>query len=226
MGKIENAKEDIIEIGKRMYDKGLIVGTDGNISVRLEDDTILITGSGFCKGNLTPDNISRIDMTGCLLDGLKPARDIRMHLAVYRNNENAKSVVHGHPPIITGFSMSRYDFNRISMPEALFNLHGIVYTDYAVPISVDVARGITKTMHENPEARAIILANHGALTYAEDVYSAFYEMETLEFLAKAILTSHIIGNTYYLNNEEMAIVQRLINGEDPDNIVQPDENGL
>ncbi|MDY5023298.1 MAG: class II aldolase/adducin family protein [Blautia sp.] len=226
MASFESICDDIISVGKQLYERGLIIGTDGNVSIKMDDGNIVITGSGFCKGKLKREYMTVITPAGEILKGPKPARDVRMHLAVYRTNPEAKAVVHAHPPIITGFSMSHYDFDRIALPEAIFNLHGVACTDYAVPISVDVARGIMKVMKEKPECRAIVMANHGALTFSEDVYDAFYKMETLELFAKSTLVSKILGNTYYLNENETDVVNRLLNGVNPDEIISPDATGL
>lgn len=226
MTSFETICDDIIYVGEQMYQRGLIVGTDGNISVRMNDGNIVITGSGFCKGKLKREHMSVIAPTGEVLQGPKPARDVRMHLAVYRTSPESRAVVHAHPPVITGFSMSHYDFDRIALPEAVFNLNGVACTDYAVPISVDVARGIMKVLREKPQCRAIVMANHGALTFSDDIYDAFYKMETLEFFGKSTLVTKLVGSTYYLNREETEIVNRLISGTDPDEIVPPDETGL
>lgn len=226
MTSFNSVCNEIIEVGREMYQKGLIVGTDGNISARLDDGSIAITGSGYCKGKLEPDNISVVNLKGDILFGPKPARDIRMHLAVYRTNEAARAVVHAHPPVITGFSATHYDFGNVLFPEALFNLNGIAFSDYAVPISVDVSRKVVDTLNRTPDSRAIVLANHGALTFGETVWQAFYEMETLELLAKSTLIAKIIGNPHYLNAEELGVVRRLLAGVSPDEIVPPDKDGL
>lgn len=218
--------DEIIEAGREMYKKGLIVGTDGNLSSRLPDGKIAITGSGYCKGKLERENISVVDLRGGLISGPKPARDIRMHLAVYRSREGAHAVVHAHPPVVTGFSATHYDFGKVIFPEALFNLNGIVFTDYAVPISVDVSRKVTQALLSNPNAEAVILANHGALTFADSVMSAFYKMETVEMLSKSVLVSVLLGSTRYLNGQELETVDKLLAGVSPDELVPPDENGL
>lgn len=226
MASFESICDDMIYVGKQLYQRGLIIGTDGNISAKMDDGNIVITGSGFCKGKLKREDMTVIRPTGEILKGPKPARDVRMHLAVYRTCTEAKAVVHAHPPVITGFSMSQYNFEKVALPEAMFNLHGVACTEYAVPISVDVARGIMKVMREKPECRAIVMANHGALTFSDDIYDAFYKMETLELLAKSTLVSKLIGYTYYLSNEETETVNRLMCGVNPDEIVPPDETGL
>lgn len=226
MATFDLACSEIIEVGREMYSKGLIVGTDGNLSARLDDGNIAITGSGYCKGKLGKDNISVVNLKGELISGPKPARDIRMHLAVYRNNEDAHAVIHAHPPVITGLSATHYDFNNVLFPEALFNFNGIAFTDYAVPISVDVSRKVTEALNKNPGSRAIILANHGAMTFGDSVFEAFYEMESLELVAKSILIATIIGNPRYLSQDELSVVRQLLAGVNPDAIVPPDENGL
>lgn len=223
MKGIVQAKQDIIEVGRELYQKGLLAGTDGNISIRLGEDDILITGSGFCKGKLKEEDITLVTLRGDIKEGPRPARDIRMHLAVYRQKHEANAVVHAHPPVITGYSMSEVSFERLALPEVMFNLQGIAVTEYATPISVEVARGVTAALQKNPAAQCVLLANHGALTYGSNVYDAFYKMESLELFARANLVSGIIGNTRYLNPGQMEVVSRLLSGENPDEIVPPRE---
>lgn len=221
MEQYNQERQDIIEVGRELYQKGLLVGTDGNISIRLNENQILITGSGFCKGKLKPENISMVNMQGETLEGPRPARDIRMHLAVYKEKPQTKAVVHAHPPVITGYSMSEVNFDRLALPEVMFNLSGIAVTGYATPISVEVARKVAEALQKTPKAESILLANHGALTFGEDVFDAFYKMETLEMFAQANLVSGLIGKTRYLDEGQMSVVQRLLKGEHPDTIVPP-----
>ncbi|KMZ54372.1 class II aldolase/adducin family protein [Dorea sp. D27] len=212
-------KEEIVEAGKSLYDKGLLVGTDGNISIRLSEQEVLITASGFCKGRLTAEQITKVDMEGHVLEGLKPARDIRMHLAVYRECREAKAVVHAHPPVTTGYAMSEVSFEKTALPEVLFALKGIAVTEYTTPTTVEVPLEVSRVMAEDPECRTILLANHGALTIGSDVGEAFYMMETLEMFLKANLVSKLLGNTRYLDEVQMEKVNRLIKGEDPDSVI-------
>ena len=93
-------------IRDRLYQKGLLVGTDGNFSIRLNEKEIVITASGFCKGKLQESSFTVVSPDGEVLSGSKPARDIRMHLAVYRQRPDVTAVVHAHPPVATGLSMT------------------------------------------------------------------------------------------------------------------------
>lgn len=212
-------KEEIVEAGRFLYEKGLLVGTDGNISIRLSEREVLITASGYCKGRLTPEQVTKVDMEGHVLEGRKPARDIRMHLAVYRECEEAKAVVHAHPPVTTGYAMSEVSFAKTALPEVLFALKGIAVTEYTTPTTIEVPREVSRVMTENPKCRTILLANHGALTIGSDVSEAFYMMETLEMFLKANLVSTLLGNTRYLDEAQMEKVNRLIKGEDPDSVM-------
>lgn len=217
----ERYKRDIVEVGKRLYDRGLLVGTDGNISIRISDNEVLITASGFCKGRLETKHITKVDMKGNILSGLKPARDIRMHLAAYRERPDVKAIVHAHPPVTTGYAMSEVSFDRVALPEVLFALQGIAVTEYTTPTTIEVPREVSRVLRENPGCQTILLANHGALTLSDDVYDAFYKMETLEMFTTANLVSKILGHTRYLSQEQMIKVNRLIKGEDPDSVIRP-----
>ncbi|HZJ78802.1 MAG TPA: class II aldolase/adducin family protein [Clostridia bacterium] len=221
MNNLINVKKDIVQVGKDLYDKGLLVGTDGNISVKVDENKILITASGFCKGKLNEEQITLVTLDGEILSGLKPARDIRMHLAAYKQKPNTGAVVHAHPPFTTGFSMSEIDMSKVSLPEVLFNLNGIAVTEYTTPTTIEVPREVTRVLKEKPESQAIILTCHGALTLGSNVFDAFYKMETLEMFCKATLVSRIFGNTRHLNEEQLLNIKRLMNGEKPDDVIKP-----
>lgn len=217
-------KQDIVQVGRDLYDKGLLVGTDGNMSIRTGENEVLITASGICKGRMSLEHITTVDLDGNILSGVKPARDIRMHLAVYRHRPEARAVVHAHPPVTTGYAMSEVDFERVALPEVLFNLKGIAVTGYCTPTTIEVPREVTRVMNQKPGCETILLANHGALTVSnQDIFDAFYKMETLEMFAKANIVTRLIGNTRYLNEEQMGYVNRLIGGEAPDSVISPDE---
>ncbi len=212
--------QEMIQVGKEMYDKGLLIGTDGNISTRISNNEVLITASGFCKGKLRQEHITKVDMDGNVIEGLKPARDIRMHLAVYKERPETKAVVHAHPPVTTGFAMSEISFDKVALPEVLFAINSIGITGYTTPTTIEVPMEVTRTLQRDKECLALILANHGALTLGEDVYDAFYKLETLEMFLKATLVSKLIGNTRYLDKEQLEKVNLLKQGIDPDQVIK------
>ncbi len=205
-------RKEIIEVGKRLYQKGLLVSTDGNISIRIAENEILITSSGFCKGTLTPEQITKVDMAGNIISGLKPARDIRMHLSTYKCRPNVKAIVHAHPPITTGFAMTDQTFSKVALPEVLFTMGKIGVTDFALATTEEVPMVVEKTLQQDPDYGAIILASHGALTFGNDVWEAFYKMETMEMFLTATLVSKLLGNVNYLSKVQEGQIWNLIKG--------------
>ena len=220
---MDEKRNELIKVGELLYQKGLLVGTDGNFSIRLNENEILITASGYCKGRLTEDGFTVVDLDGTVLSGPKPARDIRMHLAVYRQRPEVNAVVHAHPPVATGLSMTggmEEEFSKVALPEVLFNLHGVAVTDYCTPISCEVPEELVKAMKKVPQADAVLLSNHGALTMGDTAWDAFYKMETLEMFCKTLFVSKLFGNTKYLSNQEVEKVNRLIQGADLDEVAR------
>ena len=208
---VRQTKRDMLDVGKRLAEKGLLVGKGGNYSVRIGEDRILITASGFCKSEITEEQISLVDMQGNLLEGLKPAADIRMHLEVYRSMPEIRAIVHSHPPIMTGFAMSNYTFENFCMPEAMLDIGGIEVTDFAVPTTVQVPQAVHKCIVKNPDVRALILKGHGVLCLSSvDVTDACYKLECLEALGSAILVTQSLGGFYQMTPEEVEGVQAIL----------------
>ena len=206
----EKQKKDIVDTGRALYDRGMLVGTDGNMSIRVSEDEMLITASGVCKGKLTEDLICLTDMKGNIKEGPKPARDIKMHLAVYESRPKSLAVVHAHPPAATGWAMTELAPDRMILPEITFNLGEIAVTDFALPTTDEVPAAVRSALTGKPSCGAIILANHGATTWGQDIEAAFYRMETLEMYVKALAVSKILGTQRYLTEEEEEKVNRLI----------------
>lgn len=208
---VNQTKDDMLSVGKRLADKGLLVGKGGNYSVRIGEDRILLTASGFCKSEIGREHISLVDMEGNLLEGLKPALDIRMHLEVYRSLPDIKAIVHSHPPIMTGFAMSNYTFESFMMPEAILDIGGIEVTDFAVPTTAQVPEVIHKSIQKNPDVKAIILKGHGVLCLSSvNVMDACYKLECLEAVGQAILVTKALGGAYEMTPEELAGVEAVL----------------
>ncbi len=209
---ILQTKNDMLAVGKRLADKGLLIGKGGNYSVRIDENHILLTASGFDKSEIDTDQISLIDKDGNLLRGLKPALDIRMHLEVYRSMPEIKAIVHSHPKIITGFAMSNYNFDDFCMPEAMLDIGGIEVTDFSVPTTEQVPAVVRKSIVKNPDVRALILKGHGALCFSSvDILDACYKLECLEAVGTAILVTNMLGGAYKMTSEEVAGVQEILN---------------
>lgn len=204
-------KRDMLKVGVRLAEKGLLIGKGGNYSVRIGENEVLLTASGFCKSEINEEHISLVDMDGNLLEGLKPAADIRMHLEVYRSMPEIRAIVHSHPPIMTGFAMSNYTFDDFCMPEAMLDIGGIEVTDFSVPTTIGVPQVVHKCIIKKPDVRALILKGHGVLCLSTvDVMDACYKLECLEAVGQAILVTNALGGAYKMTPREIAGVQAIL----------------
>lgn len=192
--------EEILEVGKRLYSKGLVASNDGNISVRLDDGRIMITATGVCKGDLTADDILITDEEGNLLMGVKkPTSEIKMHLAVYKKRSDVNAIVHAHPPKTTAFAVAGLNLDKLTLPEVIFSLGSIAFAEYGTPSTQQLPDEVSKVI-ENSDA--VILANHGALTVGTNVMDAYFKMETLEHFAQITIYARQLGGGRELSSEE------------------------
>jgi len=193
-------RNEIVEIGKRLYSKDFVASNDGNISVRISENELLITPTGVSKGFMTADQILKVDMDGNLITGfMKPTSEMKMHLKVYSCRSDVKAVVHAHPPTATGFAVAGYSFDKITLPEVIFNLGKIELTEYGTPTTEQVPAAVEKKVRD---CDALLLANHGALTLGKNLMDAYYKMETLEAVAKITLVTKILGKENVLSDSE------------------------
>jgi L-fuculose-phosphate aldolase len=198
---------DIVEVGRRMYARGYTASNDGNISVRLGSDRLLMTPKSVCKGFMTPDMMCITDLDGRKLHGDRdPSSEMLMHLEVYRQRSDAQAVVHAHPPIATGFAVAGIPLNRAVLAEVLTTLGSIPIAEYATPSTSELPAAVRKyiTAHDG-----MLLANHGALTVGADLFGAYYKMETIEHFAKISLVARLLGRENLIAREEVDRLQGL-----------------
>lgn len=206
-------RNEIIEVGKKLYAKDFVASNDGNISIRISENEILITPTGVSKGAMTADQILKIDLEGNLLAGfLRPSSETKLHLGIYKKRADVKAVVHAHPPTATGFAVAGIPMDDICLPEVIVNFGKIELAAYATPGTEEVPRSVTEKISESD---AVLLANHGAVTVGKNVLEAYYRMETLESACKITLVAKMLGRVNYLNeaqkNEIYAIREKMIN---------------
>ena len=206
------AKKQIIAIGKRMYDKGFVASNDGNISCRVGPNTIWTTPTGVSKGFMTPDMLVKMNFDGKVLMGkLKPSSEVKMHLRVYNENPDVMAVTHEHPPVATSFAIAGISLDRAILPEAVVNLGSVPIAHYATPGSQDVPDSIAPYCNTH---NAVLLANHGALSWGKDLTEAYHRLESLEYYATVLMyTGRIIGRANELScsqvNELIDIREKL-----------------
>ncbi|HPO08972.1 MAG TPA: class II aldolase/adducin family protein, partial [bacterium] len=128
------AKQDILEAGRRIWIRGFVAANDGNISARVSDDEILCTPTGVSKGFMDPAMIATVDGEGRQIRGeWKVSSEAKMHLAVYRKRPDVHAVVHAHPPTATGFAVAGISLDQCVLPEVLVTLGGIPLAPYGLP---------------------------------------------------------------------------------------------
>ena len=200
-------RADIVEVGRRMYARGYTASNDGNISVRLGSDRLLMTPKSVCKGFMTPEMMCITDLEGRKLQGDRdPSSEMLMHLEVYRQRPDVQAVVHAHPPTATGFAVAGIPLDRAVLAEVLTTLGSIPIAEYATPSTTELPQAVRKYIKAHD---GMLLANHGALTVGGDLYGAYYKMETIEHFAKISLVARLLGRENLLSREEVTRLQGL-----------------
>jgi len=200
-------RADIVEVGRRMYARGYTASNDGNISVRLGDDRLLMTPKSVCKGFMTPDMMCITDLEGRKLQGDRdPSSEMLMHLEVYRQRPDVQAVVHAHPPIATGFAVAGIPLDRPVLAEVLTTLGSIPIAAYATPSTSELPAAVRQYIKAHD---GMLLANHGALTVGADLFAAYYKMETIEHFAKISLVARLLGRENLIAREEVERLQEL-----------------
>jgi L-fuculose-phosphate aldolase len=197
------AKEMICEIGRRVYNRNYVAANDGNISVKVGPDEIWTTPTGVSKGYMTPDMMVKMDLSGQVLSGnMKPSSEVKMHLRVYNENPEVNAVVHAHPPVATSFAIAGIPLDKPVLPEAIVLLGTVPVAPYALPGTQEVPDSIAPYCKTH---NAVLLANHGALTWGRDLMEAYFRMESLEHYATILMYSNnILKKANELNGSQIA----------------------
>lgn len=186
-------REEICEIGRRIWQREYVAANDGNITVRLSENEILATPTGVSKGYLTPDMLVVIDRQGNKLRGhMKPSSELKMHRAFYDARPDVRSVCHAHPIVATGFAVAGLSLDRCTLPEVVISLGSVPLAKYGVPGSPELTQDILDNYVKDYDA--FLLANHGVVTIGQTLMNAYYKMETVEHFAKISLVARQLGN--------------------------------
>jgi L-fuculose-phosphate aldolase len=184
-----------------LYRLGFMPGTSGNLSVRLDDHRLLVTPTGVSKFLLRSADMVLIDLHGRPLNGhRKVTSEVSMHLAVYRQRDEVKAIVHSHPPIATAFACIGRGLEEMLCQEAVMTLGVVPLANYATTGTEEVAASLAPFI---PDHDAILMANHGAVTYGKTLNEAFQKMEIVEHLANIELVAHQLGAPCGLKHEQI-----------------------
>jgi L-fuculose-phosphate aldolase len=195
MANAHKIKQDICEIGRRLYNKGFAAANDGNITVRIGENEVLCTPTMHSKGFLKPEDICLIDMTGKQLAGVKKrSSEALLHLEIYRERADVKSVVHCHPPHATAFAIAREPIPQCVLPEVEVFLGDVPITKYETPGGKEFAETILPFVKKT---NVIILANHGTVSYGADVEQAYWWTEILDAYCRMLMLARDLGKVNY-----------------------------
>ncbi|MCU1339433.1 MAG: class aldolase/adducin family protein [Bryobacterales bacterium] len=197
----QELREEIVRVGRLMFDKGWIAANDGNITIRLDNGRLLATPRGVSKGMLKPDDLIVVDMDGCKISGqLEVTTEIGMHLTIYGARPDVSAVVHAHPPTATGFAVAGKALNLGTLPEVIICLGSVPLAEYGLPGTPAFAEGMRPYI---PKYDAMLLANHGAVAYGPDVMRAFFRLDTVEHFARIALVAELLGGAKVLPRAEI-----------------------
>lgn len=194
-------RQDIVEIGKLVYQKGWVAANDGNISMRLGEDRVLCTPTAISKGMMQPDDLIVCTMQGEKIAGARErTTEIAMHLTIYQMRPDIRGVVHAHPPVATGFATAGRALNLALLPEVIIGLGCVPLAGYGLPGTPALTEGMLPYI---PRYDAILMGNHGAVCYGEDAWKAFFRMETVEHFARIAFVAELLGGAKVLPKEEV-----------------------
>ncbi len=205
--QLDQVLSDVIHVGKRMYDRGYVASNDGNLSVRLSEDRLLITMTGVSKGFLDPDKFVVVDYDGAVISGShEPSSEMKMHLMVYRERSDVHAVAHAHPPASTGFSVAGVNLPDNLLPEVIVSLGHVPIAPYGTPGTMELVESLREYVREYD---AVLLENHGALTLGPDIVAAYHKMETMEHCARITLVARMLGQVNTIDEENVDKLNRL-----------------
>jgi L-fuculose-phosphate aldolase len=200
-------RADIVEVGRRLHERGYVASNDGNISVRLGEGRLLTTPKGVSKGFMRPEMMVVTDLEGRRVAGDRdPSSEILMHLVVYRNRPEVSAVVHAHPPVATGFAVAGIPLDRAVLAEVVTTLGSVPIAEYGTPSTAELPEAVQRYIKAHD---GLLLANHGALTIGSDLFGAYYKMETVEHFARISLVARLLGREHLLSREEVMRLQGL-----------------
>jgi len=198
----DEAREAIVHVGRRMYDHEYVVTNDGNISVKIASDRIVVTPTGVSKGFMTPDMMAVMDLDGNVIDrgGIGPSSEVKMHLRVFKENPSIGAVVHAHPIYATSYAIAGIPLDQPILSEAMLQIGAVPVAHYAKPGTYAVPDSIAPFVEDYG---AVLLSNHGALTWGITLDQAFSRMEVLENYAHISFNVRSLGQSRGLCEEQV-----------------------
>ena len=204
----EEIKDKMVEVCRKMWQKGWVAANDGNVTVKVGENRFLATRTGISKYEITREHIGLIDGDYNIIekpaDDWRPSSEVKMHLKCYHDRPDVGAVVHAHPPTATGFACAHIPLDDYCMIETVIAVGSVPLTPYGTPSTFEVPDAIEPYLQEHD---VMLLTNHGALTLGADLTTAYYRMETLELQAQISLVARLLGGAKDISREN---IDRLI----------------
>jgi L-fuculose-phosphate aldolase len=185
--KLSEHKKDLAKFSRLSYDRGLVAGRGGNLSLRIPGtNRVLITPSGISLRDITPDIIIEVDVEGNLLKGkkdLKPSKETPFHTSIYRLRDDVMAIVHVHPPFATALSLKDKPLPILTAP-GMVNIGTVPLVEFAFMGTKELCDFVTETVKQNMEVKAYLLKGHGIIAVGPDLASAYYTADLVEDCAK------------------------------------------
>jgi L-fuculose-phosphate aldolase len=200
-------REQMCEIGRRIYNKGFAAANDGNISLRLSEDRVLCSPTRVSKGFMKPDDLCIVDLDGKQISGKrKRSSEILLHLTIMKARADVRSVVHCHPPHATAFAVAREPIPKCVLPEIEVFLGEVAISPYETPGGQSFADTVLPYVKDT---ETILLANHGTVTYGSDLEDAYFKTEIIDAYCRILILAKQIGRVNYYTDEKAAELLRL-----------------
>jgi L-fuculose-phosphate aldolase len=202
----QSIAEEIAAVCRRLYERALIAGQDGNVSVRLPGGHILVTPAGLSKVDVTPDALVELTPEGQqVTEGLPPSSEVGMHLRIYRERRDVRAVVHAHPPFATAYGVVGRDFMDAVLPEVIFHLGRVPLVPFALPGTPALGDAMAPYLADHD---AFLLASHGATTVGPSLRLAHQRMESLEHAARILFAAAQLGSVTPLRPDHVAALRQ------------------
>jgi L-fuculose-phosphate aldolase len=200
-------KTELIFYSNLCYSNKFVAATDGNLSVRTPKGSVLTTSSEICKGRVTESSIIEVDINGRVIKGKKkPSSEFKLHSFIYKSRKDINAVVHTHPKFATAFASAGIALDKIVLPEVYLKMGYIPLAKYATPSTGEVPKSISEFVKK---FNAVLLANHGLVTYAKTIEEAYYLTEKVEQFAEISFYARMLGGEKQLNKIQVSKLNKI-----------------
>lgn len=199
--RVAKLRQDFVRFGQMLHAQQFVAATDGNFSARIDGERLLVTPTGFSKGMMKPEDMVVVDFSGKKLDGIHdPSSEIAMHLTIYSMRADVGAVVHAHPYTATAFACAGIALDEPVCSEVVIALGTVPLAPYATTGTDELSESLKPFI---PDHQAILMANHGVVSYAEDLPRAYMKMEVVEHYARIVLVTRQLGATRAFDQNQL-----------------------